>query len=129
MPANLNQYWATMWMFKNRNSAQCNFFYIAYNQSYINIKCLFSVNLLSFHLLNSYSKTKFTETSVKIICVMHIWIDSIELEFYLFHSIRSERIWIYNLWHETLPWCLLCTAALMFCCQISLYYYYIHYIY
>ena len=63
MPANLNQYWATMWMFKNRNSAQCNFFDIAYNQSYINIKCLFSVNLLSFHPLNSYSKTKFTETN------------------------------------------------------------------
>ena len=57
MPVNLNQYQATMEVFNNRNSAQCNSYNIGYNQSFQNCSNFIVVSVIFICLVYLFTLT------------------------------------------------------------------------
>ena len=63
MPVNLNQYRATVGVFNNRNSAQCNSYNIGYNQSFQNCSNFILVSVILICLIYLFTLILYLEPS------------------------------------------------------------------
>ena len=64
MPVNLNQYRVTVGVLNNRNSAQCNFYNIGYNQSFQNCSYFILVSVIFICLLYLFTLIVYLESSL-----------------------------------------------------------------
>ena len=67
MPVNLNQYRATVGVFNNRNSAQCNSYNIGYNQSFQNCSNFILVSAIFIYLVYLFTLIVYLESSLTYI--------------------------------------------------------------